>query len=140
VIIARTFKPLPIAELSAVRHFVEQAASGMGADPDAVDELVVSVYEAVVNIALHGYQDGSGEIGIAVERQGSRLLVRLTDFAPPYDPTSSPEPDISVPLASRRFGGMGVQMMRAFSDEMCYRRLPGGINELTLAKDNAFPA
>ncbi len=138
--IARTFRPVPLAELSAVRRFVEQAAAVFGADPDAVDELVVAVYEAAVNIAVHGYQDGAGDIEIAVEQQDSQLIVRLTDSAPPFDPTISPEPDISVPLGLRRFGGMGVQMMRAFSDEIHYRRLPEGVNELTLAKDNAFPA
>jgi anti-sigma regulatory factor (Ser/Thr protein kinase) len=123
-----------------VRRFVEQAAASIGADPDAVGELVVAVYEAAVNIALHGYQDGTGDIVIAVERQGNRLLVRLTDSAPPFDPTISPEPDITTPLGLRRFGGMGVQMMRVFCDELHYRRLSAGVNELTLAKNNAFPA
>ena len=60
------------------------------------------------------------------------LAVRLRDQAPRFDPTTLPLPDPSLPLEERILGGMGVYLMRRAADEIRYRALPGGGNELTL--------
>ena len=42
------------------------------------------------------------------------------------------------PLAQRPLGGMGVHMMRNYTDELHYNVTPDGRNQLTLVKYNAF--
>jgi serine/threonine-protein kinase RsbW len=121
-------------DLAAIRELVETAAVAAGGDPDAVGELVLAVNEAACNIITHGYQDEPGSVEVIVEQNGRDLLVRLRDEAPPFDPTNVTTPDIQRPLDQRPPGGMGVHMMRQFTDDMVYRQTPDGANELVMVK------
>jgi serine/threonine-protein kinase RsbW len=134
------FPSATLDDTAAIRELVEQAAVGAGGDPDLVADLVLAVNEAVCNILIHGYQNEAGSVEVTVEQHGADLQVRLRDEAPPYDPTTVPAPDITLPLELRRLGGMGVHMMRQFTDELSYRQSAGGMNELLLVKRNAIAA
>lgn len=128
------FKSAELPDLDDMRRFVETSASKLGASEDAVGEMVLAVNEAVTNILLHGYRSRPGNIEIAVEGDGNRLIVCLRDRAPLYDPTSVPPPNLALTLDERPLGGLGVHMMRQFTDELRYDVTPDGANELRLIK------
>ncbi len=134
------FKSAELPDLDDMRRFVEESAFKLGADEDAVGEMVLAVNEAVTNILLHGYRSRPGNVEIGVERQGNNLVVILRDHAPQYDPTSVPPPDLSLSLEERPLGGLGVHMMRQFTDELRYRVTDDGANELLFIKHAALPA
>jgi serine/threonine-protein kinase RsbW len=96
--------------------------------------MLLAVDEAATNIIVHGYRGQPGAIEIDVEKQDSSLAVSLRDQAPPFDPTSVPVPDLSLPLDQRPFGGMGVHLIRQSMDEVIYRVPPQGGNELILVR------
>jgi serine/threonine-protein kinase RsbW len=121
-------------DLAAIRELVETAAVVAGGDPDAVGELVLAVNEAACNIITHGYQDEPGGLEVVVEQEGRDLLVRLRDGAPPFNPTTVATPDTQRPLDQRPPGGMGVHMMRQFTDDIVYRQTAEGANELVMVK------
>ena len=123
-------------ELSRVRRFVETHARQLGADPTTIADMVQAVDESVTNIIKHGYGGEDGIVEVEVGRTGSRLVVRLRDNAPPFDPTGLPAPDLDVPLDRRPLGGMGVYLTRELTDEVHHRSAPGWHNELTLVKRN----
>ena len=100
--------------------------------------MIVALNEATVNIVRHGYQQ-PGVVEIGLYRQDHSLRIELRDDAPLFDPTTVPAPDITVPLAQRPFGGMGIHMMREFVDELSYQVTPNGRNQLNLVKHHAFP-
>ncbi|HUG47691.1 MAG TPA: ATP-binding protein [Candidatus Limnocylindria bacterium] len=122
-----------VGQLAAVRAFVRDGAASLGAPPRAVGDLVQAVDESVANIILHGYRAGPGQVIVEVGRAGPKLVVRLLDNAPAFDPTALPAPDLSLPLLRRRPGGLGVFLVRELTDEVHYRRTAQG-NELTLVK------
>lgn len=134
------FKSAELPDLDEMRRFVEERAAKLGADEDAVGEMVLAVNEAVTNILLHGYRGRPGNVAIAVEGLGTSLIVSLVDHAPPYDPTSVPPPDLALSLDERPLGGLGVHMMRQFTDELHYHVTDDGGNELLLVKYAALPA
>ena len=134
----KIFVNVSLADLAHIRQYGEQAAMALGSDPDAVGEAIVAINEAVANIIRHGYQGRPGRIEIAVQRDGLDLVIKIWDNAPLFNPLSVPEPNTSLPLEQRPFGGMGVYMMRHFSDELSYQITPEGRNEVTLRKQNAF--
>jgi serine/threonine-protein kinase RsbW len=134
------FPAATLPDLEDMRRFVEQAAAELGASEDAVGELVLAVNEATTNILLHGYRGRAGHVDIVVERAGSDLLIRLHDAAPLFDPTLVPAPDVTLPLEMRAPGGLGVHMMRQFTDELRYRVTETGQNELILVKRDVLPA
>jgi serine/threonine-protein kinase RsbW len=118
--------------LAAIRRFVRAAASADGLDPARIDGLVQAVDESVTNVIAHGYRGAPGAVEVDLRRDGRDLVVVVRDDAPPFDPTTVPMPDRAAPLARRRVGGMGVFLAREACDEMRYRPIPGGGNELTL--------
>ncbi len=128
---AFTFRKIvSLEDLAAVRLFIKEAMAQWDTDDETVEGLVMAVNEAVTNILLHGYEAHAGMVEIKVQHNRGRLMVTLRDEAPLFDPTSNPEQDTKAPLEIRGSGGMGIHMMRHFTDELEYRVTADGRNEL----------
>lgn len=104
---------------------------------DGVDDLVQAVDEAAANAIVHGYAGLPGWIEVAIGLVGTDLVVTVEDGAPPFDPTSLPDPDMRTPALARGPGGMGIRLMRLATDAMDYRTRDGGGNILTLTRSLA---
>jgi anti-sigma regulatory factor (Ser/Thr protein kinase) len=121
-----------LGSLAEVRRFVRSAAADAGAPAECLEDLVQAVDEAATNTIVHGYDGAPGWLEVGAGLEDGRFVIRLQDAAPEFDPTSVPEPDLSVPPMHRKPGGMGVHLIRACTDAMSYRPRPGGGNILTL--------
>ena len=128
-----------LAALAAVRHFMSTTGTGFGLEDDVVIDIVQAVDEAVTNIVMHGYGHNPGPVEIEMTRETGDLIVRLSDEAPLFDPTTVPTPNLASHFEPG-FGGWGILMMRTLTDRMSYRSLPAGGNELTLVKALAIPS
>jgi serine/threonine-protein kinase RsbW len=133
-LLSRRCKLASVHDLEEVRQFVERAALSLGGEPEAVGDMVVAVNEAVTNILVHGYGNQSGDLLLEVRCRDDELQVCLEDQAPVFDPLTAPEPDVTLPLEQRPLGGVGVKMMRAFTDELQHEVTAAGGNRLTLKK------
>jgi serine/threonine-protein kinase RsbW len=123
-----------LTDLAAIRAFVRTTATALDASVDVVPDLVLAVDEAVTNIIRHGYRGRSGPIGVEVERDDGAIVVRVTDEAAPFDPTTWPEPDLDVPLERRAAGGLGIHLVRTSVDRVAHRAAADRGNELILVK------
>ena len=123
-----------VENLSTIRRFIDDTAAALGVSPDTTLDMVQAVDEAVTNLIVHAYRGAPGLIEIDVRCENGDFVVYLRDQSPPFDPNTVPPPDLSVPLAKRRLGGLGVHLMRQFTDRMLYHTTPEGINELKLVK------
>ncbi len=126
--------PAQRQQLAKIRRFVELQARKTSASEDEVNDLVQAVDEAATNVIVHGYQDSPGEIDLDLERQPGRIIIILRDQAPPFDPTTVPEPDLSLPLDQRPVGGLGVFLIRRCVDEFSHQACSHGGNELRMVK------
>ena len=123
-----------LRELARVREFVRQVASAADAPGEICEDLVQAVDEAATNVITHGYEGAPGWIEVSAAVEGENFIVRVEDAAPEYDPTTRPEPDLSIPPLHRMPGGMGVHLIREATDVMTHRPRPGGGNILTLVR------
>lgn len=131
----------PVAEkkdLGVISRFTEAVMAAIGVEQEIASELVLAVHEATANVIIHGYKDQPGYVVIEIAQAGKDLQIKLRDQAPTFDPTTVPTPDVSVPLGQRPYGGMGIHMMRAFTDELRYQVTDEGENELVLVKYEAI--
>jgi serine/threonine-protein kinase RsbW len=126
--------PSDVKQLTIIRRFVEEQALALSVEPAAIHDLVLAVNEMATNIMLHGYRGNPGEIEIDMRQVGDGVAIRLRDCAPQFDPTSAPSADTKLPLHRRPLGGMGIHLTRELMDELAYRALAQGGNELTLLK------
>jgi serine/threonine-protein kinase RsbW len=123
-----------VDRLAEVRAFVREQAASLEADDETIADLVQAVDELVCNVVEHGYAGGPGTIEVARLVAPDEIAFRIRDGAPPFDPRSFPAPDLELPLARRRLGGMGVHLARTLTDGMDHRILPTGGNEITVRK------
>jgi anti-sigma regulatory factor (Ser/Thr protein kinase) len=123
-----------LGQLAELRRFVRAQAAAADAPADSRDDLVQAVDEAATNVITHGYRGDPGWLDVHVALQDGRFIVTLEDGAPPFDPTSVPEPDLTVPPMARMPGGMGIHLIRAATDAVTYRPRPGGGNILTMTR------
>jgi serine/threonine-protein kinase RsbW len=126
--------PAALVNLREIRRFVREAATALGADPDAVSDLVLAVDESAANIIVHGYRGEEGIIEIEIGREKDALVVCLRDQAAPFDPNDVPPPDLTLPLEERPLGGLGVYMTRQLVDQVIHHVPLQGGNELILVK------
>jgi serine/threonine-protein kinase RsbW len=123
-----------LSNLAVIRGFVKDTAAALQIEPDAIADMLQAVEEAATNIIVHGYRGEPGEIEVETVREQAALVVRLRDHAVLFNPTRVPPPDLTLPLQARRLGGLGVHLMRHFTDTLLYRVTPDGGNELTLIR------
>ena len=123
-----------LRRLADIRRFVRERAASAHAPLECLDDLVQAVDEASTNVIVHGYRGCDGWLEIAVELEDDRFIVTVEDAALPFDPTTVPEPDLSIPPMARKPGGMGVHLMRESTDTLSYRPRPGGGNILTMSR------
>ncbi len=133
-VFSASYPGFTVDDLASIRKFVETSVAALGGDEDAVGELVMAVNEAAANIAQHGYYGRPGWLGIDLSCRENSITARLRDKAPGFDPTRVPVVNVKLPLHERRRGGLGVLMMRAFTDQLLYRQTAAGENELSLIK------
>ena len=127
-----------LGDIAPLRQQLEKAMLLSGGDPEAVADMILALNEAIVNSVRHGYRGQPGEVQIEIWRAGRSLVVKHIDAAPLFDPTAVPSPDVTLPIDLRPLGGMGILMMRHFTDELRYEQTPNGRNQLTFTKHNTF--
>jgi serine/threonine-protein kinase RsbW len=123
-----------LKNLAAIRDFVRESAAVLDVAPAIISDLLLAVDEAATNVIIHGYRGQQGTIEIEVKREAADIVVHVRDKAPPFDPTDVPSPDLTRPLEERPPGGLGIYLIRQYMDEVIYRLMPQGGNELTLKK------
>jgi serine/threonine-protein kinase RsbW len=127
--------PADLGRLWQVRDLVRAAAEEAKATASCTADMVQAVDEATTNAIVHGHGGkAEGWVEVAATTRDDRFVVTIADDAPPFDPTTVPDPDLSIHPAERRPGGMGVLLARLCVDEMTYQPRPGGGNILTLVR------
>jgi serine/threonine-protein kinase RsbW len=124
--------PARLADLEYIRKFIETCAEELVLPPTTTYDVNLAVTELVTNTLLYGYTEQSGWVRLELEAMPGSLAVRIQDHAREFDPTQVGPPDLSLPLEKRSLGGMGIHLIRQITQQMQYRRLPTGGNEIVL--------
>ena len=98
-------------------------------------KMTLAIEEAVKNVIDHGFDERPPPhlIRVRLEITSDRVAAEVLDNGAPFDPTAAPEPELTLPLAQRRLGGLGIRLMRRIIDRVDYRRGESG-NILRLEK------
>jgi serine/threonine-protein kinase RsbW len=124
-----------LQSLPMFRDFIKDACKGRaGIDDQTCYDLELAVDEACTNIITHGYAGmNPGSIILALELGRSQVVVNLTDFGHPFEPSRAPMPDVEAGLEDRPIGGFGLFFIYQTMDEIHYQITEDG-NCLTFIK------
>jgi anti-sigma regulatory factor (Ser/Thr protein kinase) len=83
----------------------------------------LALEELVSNVIRHGYPEGGRhDIELALRVTAAGIELRIEDDGRAFDPLKAPAPELHVPLAERKIGGLGIHLVRRFAREMRYER------------------
>ena len=118
--------------LKKIRQVVRRAARSAGCSDKVVQNSVLAVNEAAMNIIQHAYQgDIHGVIILEIRKVGQSLEFLLTDYGLP----ACPEKIKPRALDEIRPGGLGCHFIREVMNEVQYLPLPENIgNQLRMVK------
>jgi sigma-B regulation protein RsbU (phosphoserine phosphatase) len=126
--------PNDIQEVPQLNAFVEEVCEAAGFQPEVNFQVQLAVEEAVVNVMKYAYPpDTRGDVTVEAQLRETGVAFVIMDSGKPFDPTTIPEPDITLSAQQRAIGGLGVHLMRQIMDTITYERV-GNVNVLTLGK------
>ena len=97
-------------------------------------EINLVLDELITNTINHGNCDKKQPIDIILIKTSQTLTIQIVDTGLPFDPTLCKSPNTSLPLEKRKCGGLGILLIRQFSDYWNYTRSQDK-NILTLQKN-----
>ena len=122
-----------ILEIPRISLALDRALRVHGFSEEEILDSQLAVEEAITNVIVHGYEQITGKIVITFRITHRLAEVQIEDFAPPFNPLSIPDPDISVDIEDRKIGGLGVFLIRQVMDDIVYR-YENGNNILVMVK------
>jgi serine/threonine-protein kinase RsbW len=109
-----------------------KAATRAGFDEDEAGRISMAVREATVNAVLHGnHYDTNKRVSLSFENTGNELIITVQDQGAGLDPNGVADP--LAPENLLKQSGRGIFLIRAFMDDVQFRKLDPG-TEIKLIK------
>ncbi len=109
-----------IASIDALFAFIERFAEAQQLGENVLFIMRLAVEELFTNLVRHN-TGGGDAIDVSLDREGSHIVIRLTDFD--VDPVTV-DPDhpvgVSLPLDERTPGGLGIHLVKSMVDTLTY--------------------
>ena len=130
--------PSHLDMLNVVQVLTDHVGQVGGLDDEATHWVGVAVRESVINAIKHGNAEdrnkrGTVEIRLEPGAKPVRLVVRVRDQGPGFDPDTVADP--LAPENLLRSSGRGIFFMRSFMDDITLQRSPEGGMEVCMVKN-----
>jgi anti-sigma regulatory factor (Ser/Thr protein kinase) len=115
--------PNDLHELERVNTAANELLDRCGVGERTAYATNLALEELLSNVIRHGYPEGGRhEIELVLRVAVSGVELRIEDDGRAFDPLKAPTPELGVPLAERKVGGLGIHLVRSFVTEMHYER------------------
>ena len=109
------------------------AIAGVRPLPDeTLHDLKLALTEACTNSVKHAYGENGGSVDIVYELHGDRLAVEVGDAGSGFDPGGTGVDGADGDELEE--GGLGIEIIRALTDEVEIAERPGGGSRLRFVK------
>ncbi len=121
-----------LESVNKAEEMADQVASRAGFDEDTRSGISMAVREGMINAILHGNAyDTNKRANLSFEQNDQELVITISDEGHGFIPDEVPDP--LAPENLLKTSGRGIFLMRAFMDEVRFRKLGPG-TEITLIK------
>ena len=120
--------------LKKLIDFLITALGAAGIPKKITSDIHLAVDEACTNIILYSYPDEPpGNIEMTCAICEKTITITIRDWGFPFNPVKIDDPDLSLDIGDRPIGGLGIYLMKKFSDRIEYLREKNS-NLLTIIK------
>jgi serine/threonine-protein kinase RsbW len=117
------------AAISAFTRRTMTFLAEAGVDEKAAHDVALGLSELLTNIRVHG----AAAVETAATRVSvthDRVIAEIVDRGNAFDPRQAPEPELTLDVAARPVGGLGLFLVRRLTQGLDYRR-DGAANRTT---------
>lgn len=116
-----------VENIDAVTEFVDGELEAVDCPMKVELQINVAIDELFGNIAQYAYdpETGPATVRVEVEKDPLAVLITFVDNGKPYDPLSTPEPDVTLSAEERKVGGLGVFLVKKTMDDISYEYKDG---------------
>ncbi len=112
-----------LAELKTLSDWTHKFTAQLGVSSEVIFRLDLVLTEAVTNIIKYAYDDDvSHTITIKLAYSKSTIKIEVIDDGRPFDPIQHPEVTLPRSLEEASEGGLGIHLIRNYTDEYHYQR------------------
>ena len=113
-----------IAEFQQLARAIEEFGSGHLLSKQVIHNSTLALEEVFSNIINHAYGDDRiHDITCQIHLKNKQFNIKVIDDGQPFNPLSTPPPDIHTPIDNRCLGGLGIYLMRKLTDAVEYQRI-----------------
>ena len=124
------------AEIAKLASEIERFLGAANVPEKIIFQVNLSVDELVTNTILYGYDDQVEHlIRVTVRSTSDEVVVTIEDDGHafnPFSPAAAPV-DVSLPIAERQIGGLGLHFVKSMMSDVSYARI-GVKNLVTLRR------
>lgn len=127
--------PPQISQIPRLIDWVEACCSAERITDQVSFRLALAIEEAATNVIGHAFAGIPPPhlVTVRLDIAPQLLVAEIIDNGRPFDPTTVPPPDLTLPIEQRAPGGLGIHLMRSMVDGLHYDRSDGR-NRLRLEK------
>ena len=114
-----------LKNLPTIHQKILVFAEKTGVSQKQQSNIELALEEMLVNIISYAFADEAEahDIELTVDvSDDQRFVITIIDDGKPYDPLTTPEPDLDVDIEHRKIGGLGVMLVKQLMDDVTYRR------------------
>lgn len=123
----RLIVPGEHARVEDLNTSLEAVLARHGIDAGVRGDVRLIVEELASNAIEYGGKDGvdvgQHELSVNIGITGDLLSLQFRDQGAPFDPLSTPAPDLDADILDRPIGGLGLYLIRQIAEEMHYQRV-----------------
>jgi anti-sigma regulatory factor (Ser/Thr protein kinase) len=113
--------PVTTPAISALTEEATDFLAAHGVDARAAHHVALVLDEMLTNLATHGgAADQTVAVSISIEPE--RVRGEIVDGGPPFDPRATADPDVTLAIADRPVGGLGLLLVRRLTSALDYAR------------------
>jgi len=123
-----------LTELDRLSGELERMGEVWDLAPAVILQLNLALDELFTNVVDYGIEPGDrSQVDFTIQLRNNQLEIIICDEGKPFDPTISVDPDLTIPPMDKKIGGLGIFLVRQYTDSIDYRR-DNGKNIITLTK------
>ncbi|MDR2769474.1 MAG: ATP-binding protein [Puniceicoccales bacterium] len=125
-----------VCYLSSVIGFVEKICKQAGLSENSFIPIAIVIEEIFTNIVRHAYGEdvmGTIEVNCRINLDIRKVEIVFVDDGKAYNPLEQKDPDITLPVAERPVGGLGILIVKKWVNGIRYA-YKNGRNHLSIEK------
>lgn len=112
-----------VSNLPVIIEFVEKQLERTNCSMKTITELELITEEIFTNISNYAYspEKGMAEIKVNISDENPEIILSFEDFGRKFNPLEKSDPDTGLSLEEREIGGLGIFLVKKYSDNVTYK-------------------